>query len=513
MKYYYQCLIFVWSLCCLPWRKAHAFVVELSPATFQKQQVMRATTGIRGRRPSRVVLQGGLFGPQNNKNSDSSPTMRVNGDNKKSSYFSYSTSSSASDDSTGETTTSMTDLPLNVNPLALQAYVNNDQTVEGIGGMGGVVYDVNRLKRNLLQETMRSYKRDLFGLLNSPFTTENVILDKLAGLVQVSPVRTTTDSNLLDGTWCLAYRSKWSRPADLLRIPDRRQQWRRVVVASDDDDDDDEYNYNHDDSDNDEAEAQAEQMLMAPIRHRRSGKESPFRTVRLTICLEELADDEDAHVVKEVVYGGGIVKRSTRSMVHSLTRTSIRLTTTPALTRWYLGNIAMISHKDEANVSHGESSSASSPLPSVEAPDDLQILYCDVDLVIMAERKMRLAREFIPTLLRTMIASPSNKSRRRRRRWTDGTDFNPIVQEIHSDSAVLRVLKLGDLSTKDDISWDGLADPFVHLSAEERQDVLKKLSIRQIEVAGNKRLSMNRRDRWVQRFWRRKTFFKKPGDE
>ena len=70
---------------------------------------------------------------------------------------------------------------------------------------GGHVYDVNLFKRNLLQDTMVAYKAELFKLLNSPRSNEQEISDKLSALVEGSPVRTTSDSNLLEGTWALAY--------------------------------------------------------------------------------------------------------------------------------------------------------------------------------------------------------------------------------------------------------------------------------------------------------------------
>ena len=39
--------------------------------------------------------------------------------------------------------------------------------VPGIGGKRGIIFDVNRLKRNLVQETIRKYKRELFLLLHT----------------------------------------------------------------------------------------------------------------------------------------------------------------------------------------------------------------------------------------------------------------------------------------------------------------------------------------------------------
>jgi hypothetical protein len=90
---------------------------------------------------------------------------------------------------------------------------------------------------------------------------------------------------------------------------------------------------------------------------------------------------------------------------------------------------------------------------------------------------------------------------------------DPILQEYEYDAATLRVLKLGDLSDTDDEAWDGVQDPFVHLSAMERQKVLKTMNFKEIEKAGNRRLGKSWRQSWTQRlFGRKKTYFKRPGD-
>ena len=94
-----------------------------------------------------------------------------------------------------------------------------NEGVVGIGGHGGVVYNVNDFKRNLLQETMKSYEKELYGILSSPISTEYYIMTKLAALVQGSPVVTTTDSNLLEGSWTLAYQSRYTTVNDLKTAP------------------------------------------------------------------------------------------------------------------------------------------------------------------------------------------------------------------------------------------------------------------------------------------------------
>ena len=48
------------------------------------------------------------------------------------------------------------------------------------------------------------------------------------------------------------------------------------------------------------------------------------------------------------------------------------------------------------------------------------------------------------------------------------------------------VLRLGDLlndSSDDSLAWSGEEDPFIHLSATERQELLRSMSIQEIEAA------------------------------
>ena len=103
----------------------------------------------------------------------------------------------------------------------------------GIGGKGGFTYDVNKVKKNLVQESVKQFKNEILSLLQDESiylaaksarvtdrtTGENVrvmrerqsrdeaIEDKIASLVAANPVSTTTDSNLLDGSWRFAYSS------------------------------------------------------------------------------------------------------------------------------------------------------------------------------------------------------------------------------------------------------------------------------------------------------------------
>jgi hypothetical protein len=419
--------------------------------------------------------------------------------------------------------------------------VSDSEGIEGIGGQGGYVYDVNSLKRNLLQETVHAYKKELWTLLLQYQTagsgvTEWDVVDKLAALVQASPVRTTTDSNLLDGSWCLAYTSQQSNVADLkriLHIRDRtrrkrgRNGSRRISISR---------------SGSEEQEQQVSRNS-----NRKGVMTGLFQTTIRNFHLEELQDDEDAYVQDDTRFFCGLLTRTRRSAVRGLTRTSLRLDALSS--KWRIFGAQEISHKDAQQLQglSGSSADKKERKQFLAVPTDMQIVYSDVDLCISIEGadgsdspygsdspfqvftkneawmnpQKRFQREvqFLLASIQQFISrlSPTRWIHSSERRWmydnSESGDSDPILQEYEYDAATLRVLKLGDLSDKDDEAWDGVQDPFVHLSAMERQKVLKTMNFKQIEKAGNRRLGKSWRQRWTQRlFGRKKTYFKKPGD-
>lgn len=405
----------------------------------------------------------------------------------------------------------------------------------GIGGLGGLVYDVNRLKRNLLQETLKAYKKELWTLLESPASTEEQIVQKLAALVQCSAVHTTTDSNLLDGTWTLAYTSRYGTTADLRKpvpvFPTSSGRNRR-----------------------DGGDGSGNGKDGGPkIRRRRGGKEALLTTRQFEFHLEDLEDHEDAHTVQESrLFGGALVKR-TKSQVSGLTRKTLSLKRESR--EWFLLGQRIL-----------RSSSGAAP----DGEQEVRVVYLDVDLVVFAatvgageassgggsssgngsttflvytknpawmdgrsrtKRKIRnLAGNFEYYVLRRRKRYQDQLYSSRLRR-TPQEEVDRILQEIElhskagdSTASKLRVLKLGNLdptASDEEGAWDGNVDPFVHLSADERQEMLKKMSVRQVENAG--RVLEAKRERWFQRLnifsskrrssrRRRKTYFKKPED-
>ena len=362
-----------------------------------------------------------------------------------------------------------------------------DEMIAGIGGLNGTSFDVNRLKRNLLQEVVHSYKQELHSLLQSFDSTEQEIVEKLSALVQSSPVRTTTDSNLLDGTWALAYRSKHCVVHDLkqrrARLPKRQRQ--RVL-----------------------------QNELASLR--KGGKEQLARKFFRTVHLEE---DDDVAIEDTMHWLGPLLKRSERYQVCGLTRQSLEVKRHSS--RWFL--------------LHRLVKQRTMDRTDEDTRQNIQVVYLDVDLCILTnsddgdnstfavytkndawvghstQRQVGFVLQAIRYFIFGKLLRKSNESLDEywwKNRDTD--EVNRILQEIRMEnSSRLRVLRLGDTGDVDD-AWEGKGDPFVHLSADERQRAIKSMNMRQIEIAGNQRLSKAKRESWLQRLIPSKKSFRMP---
>jgi hypothetical protein len=488
-------------------------------------------------RPTATQLQG-LFQPTKTEGSAQNTTNST-----KTTTLKDYTSSNMNNAATAIATATATPTAVVFDPAAV--FADHPEGIEGIGGQGGYVYDVNSLKRNLLQETVHAYKKELWTLLLQYQTagsgvTEWDVVDKLAALVQASPVRTTTDSNLLDGSWCLAYTSQKSNVADLKRILHIRDRTRRKDGSR-------RISISRSGAGSGQPDEQGEQQteLSVPRNNNRKGVMSGlFQTTIRNFHLEELQDDEDAYVEDATRFFGGLLTRTRRQTVRGLTRTSLRLDALSS--QWCIAGGQEISHKDAQQLQGLSGSSASNKERKqfMAVPTDMQIVYSDVDLCISIEGadrsdssdspfqvftkneawmnpQKRFGREiqYLVASFQQFLSrlSPKRWIHSSERRWmydnSDSGNSDPILQEYEYDAATLRVLKLGDLSDKDDEAWDGIQDPFVHLSAMERQKVLKTMNFKEIEKAGNRRLGKSWRQSWTQRlFGRKKTYFKKPGD-
>lgn len=167
--------------------------------------------------------------------------------------------------------------------------------VVGIGGKSGYTYDVNRLKSNLVQKSVRQFKKELLMLLigseSGVHDTKNSkrksIEDKIAALVSANPVGTTTDSNLLEGRWEYAFSTNNAISIlDESRIPGIKRD-SGIFVADD------------------------MAARKGPWRISWDKIENPLHSLSRVIVLEELDDDESPFLLDSISFFRGIwvVKR------------------------------------------------------------------------------------------------------------------------------------------------------------------------------------------------------------
>ena len=328
----------------------------------------------------------------------------------------------------------------------------------GIGGKDGVVYDVNRLKRNLVQETVQSYKKELWELLGTPSASLDLVQDRLAALVQANPISTTTDSNLLDGgEWSFAIQS--THPANILFDSERF-------------------------------------LKKAPGTALLGAAEKTFSTNARQYFLEDLREEERPYVQDQTVYLGGLLARTRTYHVLSLTRTKMDLDISKVQWNTCGRPLAQKQYKPQSR--------------KVQA---IQILYIDSDLLISAEqgmdrpytvytkspewtaraqrvkRKLRVAGAVLTKVKRYAggIMSLRRKAingiqKQFLEQVEDVKSTNLMLVEIKGEGKTLKALKLGNSAADD--AWEGAEDPFVHLTADERQEMLKTMNVRDVENAG-----------------------------
>jgi hypothetical protein len=386
--------------------------------------------------------------------------------------------------------------------------VNTQPTKEaGIGGQGGWVYDVNALKRNLLQETVRAYKCELLALLQSPAATEDEICNKLSSLVQASPVRTTTDPHLLQGPaaagsnsadWTLCYQSKYTTVHQLKApLASTLPASRTAAVAT-----------------------------VTPAMRRVSGKQvsSLRRCLTRSFYLENVPLDQDPCVVDTRTRWAGLVYERHVFRIQGLSRTSLQLAA-PVSERWVCGRKRRPAPSSEAPASSSSNSNAFRR----HSVEDMTIIFSDTDLCIIADPALRTYQVYTqaeawPTaagsrqvkfwvataLYRIGNVVPffkdESQARRRNSRLLRDLQKN---KELLDEESRLIVVHLGS-GDDDQEAWDGRSDPFVHLNADDRQRLLKAMSVKQIQEAGESYGAQLRRR---SPFWlRRSTYFKGPAE-
>jgi hypothetical protein len=424
------------------------------------------------------------------------------------------------------------------NPVPVPSHFIQGKETVGIGGNAGFVYDVNALKRNLVQESVKRCKQELLLLLgdgrqnnvagvsiissrdgddddddqraiaSSPRwrrDKDQLIEDRLAALVQANPVSTTTDSNLLDGSWSFAFATNSaSTILDTSRF--LLSKTKRIAAA-----DATQNNLSN-------KEQHVGSGRGGPWRFRSGRTENPFRSSTRQIFLENLDDNENAHIIDETCLLGGLFQSRRRYDVYGLTRTSIDLDMTESESRMFGMCVDSSTRDDFKGTKQGK-------------PLEIQVIYLDTDLCICttgegldgplhvytksdtwntggSKRTIRLIANTVSWI--TSIQSPL---RIRQRLLALRSKTNVISKKIGPG---LRAINIGELdvdkdgATRADQFWDGKDDPFVHLSPGERMEVLKSMSLQEIYRSASERKEQNKKQKW--RWWggQRNYTFKRP---
>lgn len=421
----------------------------------------------------------------------------------------------------------------NNNTLQVPSHFIQGKETVGIGGNAGFVYDVNALKRNLVQESVKRCKQELLLLLgdgrqnnvagksisskdgdddrtaaisSSPRwrrDRDDLIEDRLAALVQANPVSTTTDSNLLDGSWSFAFATNSaSTILDTSRF--LLSKTKRIDTTQN----------------NVSNKGSMGLGRCGPWRFRSGKTENPFRSSTRQIFLENLDDNENAHIIDETRLLGGLFQSRRRYDVYGLTRTSIDLDMTESELRIFGLCVNSSTRDDFKGTKQGQ-------------PLEIQVIYLDNDLCICttgegldgplhvytksdawniggAKRTVRLIANTISWI--TSIQSPL-----RMRQRLFALDLRSKTNVISNKSGPsLKAINIGELdvdkdgATRADQFWDGKDDPFVHLSPGERMEVLKSMSLEEIYRSASERKEQNKKQKWKWLGQRNNYTFKRP---
>jgi len=324
----------------------------------------------------------------------------------------------------------------------INGHSSKNETRLGIGGAGGVSYNVNALKRNLVQETVRHTKDELWDLLESP-TNAAHLEDRLASIVQVNPVSCTTDSNMLDGeVWSFAFQSRQS--GKTLLDPTRFQITRKASEAS------------------------------SPRPSEKGTGRSYTATQSLTFHLEDVEDNEDPFVVDQRRMFRGLWEKIETYSVTSLTRKAISLQLRSR--QWnFLGRRVKLQEE-------GGSALRDDDLTTRK----LNILYLDSDLCIVSERGMN-----HPFRVFTTKGINHASVRRKVGKVASGVVSRGVrtLKRFVSPEPATSIgpngqsLSVGGME-EDEEAWEGDEDPFLNLSADERQELIKKMKLSEVEAAG-----------------------------
>lgn len=394
-----------------------------------------------------------------------------------------------------------------------------DEDFIGIGGLDGFVYDLNPLKRNLVQETQSAYKRELIELLESPYQDlltrsnlenkrpDDLIQEKLAVLITANPVSTTTDSNLLDGSWKFVF-----------VVVNAKQFLQKEVNAS--------------------FMPKSLSYTKKSRRFSNGKRKGVFRSSTRDVYLEDLRDEEDPYIVDKKIALGGLLEYQNFYKVTKLSRQSLHLTKFKFNLKFKLfeGLYFLNVRKPHKRALRNNFNSKKNEGEVVE-----HILYLDSDLCIFTVqdfngplfviKKTELwenkegKKGFLKSI-QSLLSSIHSPFRIRKllskifRRTDKDTPFlDSLNRQTKSKesrkSTKVSFLPIGEVITnldEEDKAWSCDEDPFMNLdSKDERLKVINKMSIEELEAAGKlQKIKTKKLMQEKQNKWNSKKKFKKP---
>ncbi|GMI51240.1 hypothetical protein ScalyP_jg3108 [Parmales sp. scaly parma] len=303
------------------------------------------------------------------------------------------------------------------------------------------------IKRNLVQESFTQKKVELLSLLSqtSRTKTKQKIEDLVNTFVLLNPLSTTTDSNLLDGDWALAYHT--------------------TATASEQD-------------------------------KKFGQRTSPLFSHHLCFNLE--ADDDDhypfATVVRSSKLLGGFLTLQTAQEITELSRTDVSSVTF----RRKIKILNFVPIPLPVLNNYGDEDEFST--------DEVDVLFVDGDLCICAKQNNEIAvytknRQFnslkqkLKRKLNICASLPFSVLRKvgfgfglggGGREAGSGRGGGRLYYEIESQNSKLTALQLGEVVDSVDgdggVDYDINDDPLGNLSEDERQEAMAKMSLKELKI-------------------------------
>lgn len=382
----------------------------------------------------------------------------------------------------------------------------SEQIIAGIGGQGGIVYDINKIKRNRVQETVKAYKLELLDLLGTPssaalaaeeesfssidspislwpgISLEDMIEAKISALVEVNPVTTTTDSNLLEGQWELAYEAE--NATEVLQNSVPLFSSRSVVLSA-------------------KSKQRQASIRNSPLSSKgRTGV--LFKSSTREFFLENIEKDEDSYVEDKARRFGGLLVIKRQYEISKLTKTSLDLRL-----RHCNADIGYLPVIRDSNGKRDEKKRLF-----------INILYLDSDLcvcivnnrydpnqeivqsnegsleVYTKSEKWTGTKERVRRKVRFFLAAPrwisSVRSpfqiREKFSQWLwrpmeEGRDTSKMFFKKDFKTSKVKMLKFGNTENEEEPSWEGDEDPFVTLDPVSRQQQMRSMKLSEIEEA------------------------------